>query len=274
MLLFEPVIIESGGGWVIYIFKELIMKPLQTDLSIYKKINFESPPVGVKFLYSRPEGIEQLDKTMPLCEMIKEAQQRGTPFYITKENENCAGGGMLGMYDQAPRAGSGEIGVKLEIFQEARANRRLYQYQPRLATGVKYVAFSPLNKLTFEPDLLFLMAAVSQAEIVMRAMSYSTGEMWSSKMTAVGACSWLFVYPYQSGKVNYIVTGMGFGMKARQVFPEGWILITIPYNWIPIITQNLQEMKWVLPSYTDGREEFMERDKRVKAELFKESKDP
>jgi uncharacterized protein (DUF169 family) len=118
------------------------------------------------------------------------------------------------------------------------------------------------------------MATVSQAEIVMRAMSYSTGETWSSNMSGVGACSWLFVYPFISGKVNYVVTGMGFGMKSRQVFPEGWMLIIIPYNWLPIIAQNLKEMEWVLPAYTDGREKFMERDERIKAELFKESQVP
>ena len=50
------------------------MKPLQTDLSIYEKFNFENPPVGVKFLPGRPEGIEQLDKSMALCEMVNEAQ--------------------------------------------------------------------------------------------------------------------------------------------------------------------------------------------------------
>ena len=45
------------------------------------------------------------------------------------------------------------------------------------------------------------------------------------------------------------------------------------YDWIPIATQNFIEMKWVLPSYTDGREKFMERDERIKAELLKEFRD-
>ena len=249
------------------------MIPLKTDLSIFKKFNFQNSPVGVKFLYIKPKSIEKLDKVMPICEMIKEAQQRETPFYITQENENCAGKSALGMLDEpAPSfAGSGEIGVKFGIFEDARANRKIYQQQPKMANGIKYVVFSPLDKLTFEPDLLFLMATISQAEIVMRSMSYSTGEIYSSNMSSVGACSWLFVYPFISGKVNYVVTGMGFGMKSRQVFPEGWMLIAIPYNWLPIITQNLKEMEWVLPAFTDGREKFMERDERIKAELFKES---
>jgi len=248
------------------------MRPLQTDLSIYSKFNFEKPPVGVKFLLHKPEGIEQLDKSLAFCEMIKEAQQRGTPFYFTKENEDCVGKLPLGMEEMPPFAESGQIGPKFEIFQEPRANSRLYQYLPKFPKGtVNYVALSPLDKLTFEPDLLILMTTPSQAEIVLRAMSYSTGEIRETKTTGVLGCAWLYVYPYQSGKVNYMITGLTFGMKAKEVFPEGWILISIPYHWIPIITQNLQEMKWVLPSYTDGREKFLEREKRVFEEAAQEA---
>lgn len=248
------------------------MRPLQTDLSIYNKFNFEKPPVAIKYLFEKPEGIEQLDKSLALCEMIKEVHQTGNNFYFTKENENCAGKFVLGMQGTPHGPGTGQVGVDFEVFQEARANRNLYRYQPNLEPGVvKYVAYSPLDKLTFEPDLLVLMTNISQAEILMRAMSYSTGEMWCSKLTGVGACTWLYAYPYLSGKVNYTITGMSFGMKAKQIFPEGWMLISIPYHWIPTITQNLNEMKWVLPSYAEGREKFMVREKRVMKELFQGS---
>jgi uncharacterized protein (DUF169 family) len=245
------------------------MKPLQTDLSIYKKFNFEKPPVGVKFLPGRPEGMEQLDKSMALCEMINEAQQRGTPFYINKDNEDCAGAMMLGMVAPTPHAGGGELGVKYGIFEEARVNERLSENAPKMPPGnINYVVFSPLERITFEPDLLFLITTTSQAEIVLRALSYSTGEVWSSKVTSVGACAWMFVYPYQNGKVNYVATGLTFGLKAKKVYPEGRMIFTIPYDCIPIITRNLEKMEWVLPSYTDDtREKFMARRKRIFEEL-------
>jgi uncharacterized protein (DUF169 family) len=245
------------------------MKPLQTDLSIYKKFNFEKPPVGVKFLPSRPEGMEQLDKSIALCEMINEAQQRGTPFYINKDNEDCAGAMMLGMVAPTPHPGGGELGVKYGIFEEARVNERLSENAPKIPPGmINYVVFSPLERINFEPDLLFLITTISQAEIVLRALSYSTGEIWSSKATSVGACAWMFVYPYQSGKVNYVATGLTFGLKAKKVYPEGKIIFTIPYDWTPIITRNLGKMEWVLPSYTDvTREKFMARRKKIFEEL-------
>jgi uncharacterized protein (DUF169 family) len=250
---------------------------MKTDLSPYKKFDFERPPVGVKFLFKRPEGIEQLelDKSMAFCERIKEAQQRETPFYITKDNrEECVGKFLLGMEDMAPFAESGQIGTELKIYQEPRVNNRLYQYVPRFERGiVNYVVYSPLAKLTFEPDVLIITANHSQAEIVMRAMTYSTGELYNSKTTNVMGCAWTYIYPHQCGKVNYLVPEMIHGMKARRVFPEGSLLISIPYHWIPIVTQNLQEMEWVLPAYKD-RDKYLAEWERIIGKLIRESENP
>lgn len=249
------------------------MQPLKQDLSVYNGFDFDKPPVAVKFLLTKPDDVEQIDKSLPFCEMIKEAQQRGTPFYFAKENEDCVGKVVLGMEEMEPFVEGGQIGPKFGIYQEPRANNRIYQYIPKFRQGlVNYVAFSVLDALIFEPDLLILYATPSQAEIVLRAMSYSTGEMWDPKATPVLGCSWLFIHPFQSGKVNYTITGLAFGMKAKQVYPEGQILISIPYQWIPTITHNLNEMEWVLPSYTDGKEKFLEREKRVFEEAEQEAR--
>jgi len=253
------------------------MRPLKTDLSPYKKFDFERPPVGVKFQFKRPEGIEQLemDKSLAFCERVKEAQQRGAPFYINKDNiEECVGKFLLGMEDMAPFAESGQIGTELKIYQEPRVNSRLYLSIPRFERGiVNYVVFSPLDKLTFEPDVLIITANHSQAEIVMRAMSYSTGEVYNSKTTNVMGCAWTYIYPFQSGKVNYLIPEMIHGMRARLVYPEGSVLIAIPYHWLPIITQNLQEMEWVLPAYK-GREQYLAEWESIIGRLIQESENP
>ena len=251
------------------------MRPLTQDLSVFNKFNFEKPPVGMKFLFHKPKGIEQIDKNLAFCEMVAEAQRRGTPFYFTKENETCFGTLALGMVDMPPFAESGQIGLKLEVFEEPRANTRLYLELPKMPRGtVNYVALATLDKLTFEPDVLIIMAKPSQAEVILRAMSYKTGEPWETKKTGVLGCAWAFVYPYQSGKVNYTITGISMGMKAHEAFPEGWIMISIPYNWIPIITQNLKEMKWVLPAYAAGREKFLKQKMNMMEELIRESQNP
>jgi len=204
--------------------------------------------------------------------MFKEAQESDAPFYFSKENENCVGKVVLGMEEMEPHVEGGLIGPKFGIYQEARANNKIYQYIPKFEKDiVKYVAFSRLDKLNFEPDLLMITATPGQSEIILRAMSYSTGEIWDPKATPVLGCAWLYIHPFQSGKVNYTITGMAFGMIAKKIFEPGWIIISIPYNWIPTITRNLQEMEWVLPSYTDSREKFLEREEKAFNEALEES---
>jgi uncharacterized protein (DUF169 family) len=243
------------------------MRKLGTDLSILRKFEFQHEPVGVKFLFARPEGIELLDKPAAFCEMVRIAQERGTPFYFSRAEEDCFGRIVLGMEEAPLYAEAGLLGEKFGVYEEPRANERIYQHVPRFAKGtVNYAAFSVLDALTFEPDLLILMATPSQAEIVLRAMSYSTGELWESIKTPVLSCAWIFAYPWLTGKVNHMVTGMAFGSKAKEVFPEGWILISIPWDKLPTIVTNLEKMVWALPSYTEGREKFMEREARLREE--------
>lgn len=253
------------------------MRPLQTDLSIFGKLKLEKSPVGIKYLFRKPEGIEQLDKKMALCEMLGEAQRREDPFYFTKENEICFGKQTLGMMSgEGPSfAKSGELGVRLGIFQEARANKKITRHNYNLDSGtVNYVVFAPLDKITFEPDLLILMTDATQAEIVLRSMAYSTGDMYESKVTTSLACSWLFVYPYLTGKVNYFITGLGFGGISIEAFPPGWVLIAIPYNWLPTITQNLKEMEWKPKAFTLGRDKFLQWEKEILEDMAREFQNP
>jgi len=248
----------------------------KTDLSVLKKFSFVNPPVCVKFLFHKPEGVEQLNKNMALCEMIKEAQQRDKPFYITKDNDTCFGKSILGMTGAGPALSDGGLlGIKFDIFNEPRANSRLRQFTYNMKPGdINYVVFATFDKMELEPDLLIIMATPGQAEIILRAMTYSTGEVYESRSTCIGNCSWIFVYPFISGKVNYTVTGLSFGMKGREVYPEGWLLISIPYQWIPTIAGNLKEMKWELPSLTLGKDKFAAYEQDIRKKLMEESRNP
>jgi uncharacterized protein (DUF169 family) len=179
---------------------------------------------------------------------------------------------LLGMREMDPKFESGLVGPKLGVFKEARANRRIYQALPRLSSNlINYLSFAPLDKMKFEPDILIIMASVSQAEIFNRARSYTTGEVWTAKGTTVAGCSWLYIYPYLTGEINLTVTGFGFGMKARRLFPEGRILLTIPWDRLGDVMQNLSEMEWVPESYTLGPEGHKKKMQRIREELAKES---
>jgi uncharacterized protein (DUF169 family) len=246
------------------------MSPYPKELSVLEKFDFERTPVGIKFTSILPKGLKRPDKIMDFCEMLVEAQQ-GNAFYVTEEDFTCIGPLLLGMKDDDPVFESGRVGPKLGAFKDDRANRRIYQYMPKLPlNSIKYVAFAPIDKMVFEPDLLIIMASVSQAEIFIRAKGYTTGEKWTAQGTPVVGCAWLYIYPYLEGEINLSITGFGFGMKARQLFPEGRILISIPWDKIPGLMKNLEEMEWVPESYNLGPEGHKAKVRRIAAEIENE----
>ena len=228
------------------------------DIALLNKFAFDVQPVGVKFSARRPTKITRLAEKMAFCEMLKRAQQ-GKTFFADAENHACeAGLYVLGQADSPEPFISGEFGAGLRIFEEPRSASRLYLHIPKLDKGVvHYVAFSPLDKLSFDPDLLIILADTDQTEILLRAMSYRTGEMWESKFTAAIGCAWTYIYPYLTGKLNYTVTGLGHGMRRRKLFPEGRQMISIPFDLLPSILKSLQEMPWVLPAYKQDGTQFV-----------------
>jgi len=230
----------------------------QKDFSVLGKFAFDIPPVAVKFSAKRPPKMERLAEKLALCEMLKKAQQ-GNAFFADAENHACeAGLYVLGQADALQPFISGEFGAGLQIFEEPRSASRLYLHIPKLGRGIiHYVAFAPLDKLSFDPDLLIILANTEQTEILLRGMSYRTGEVWESKFTAAIGCAWTYVYPYLTGKLNFSITGLGHGMRRRKLFPEGRQILSIPFDLLPSILQTLHEMPWILPAYKPDGMEFV-----------------
>ena len=83
-----------------------------------------------------------------------------------------------------------------------------------------------------------MTATIPQAQTLLRSINYSTGEMITSKLTPVVACSWLYIYPVLSGEMNYTVTGLSLGMSALDVYPPGLVLISMPWTKLSTMLEN------------------------------------
>jgi uncharacterized protein (DUF169 family) len=219
------------------------MNPSSRDYSVLKRFNLQRKPVGVKFLSKRPEGIARLTKELSMCEMLKEAQN-SEPFYVTKGDFHCVEPMFLGFVDPEPVLVSGLLGGRDKLFREDRACRAMYNYLPYMKKGsVHSVAFSQADKLPFDPDVLVIMANVYQAQTLLRSVNYSTGEAIEAKFGPVCSCSWIFNYPVISGRINFLITGLGLGMQELNVFPPGEFIISVPWVKIGTMLENLQEME-------------------------------
>jgi uncharacterized protein (DUF169 family) len=83
--------------------------------------------------------------------------------------------------------------------------------------------------------------------------------MWVSRFSAAIGCAWILVHPYLTGELNYVMTGLGHGMRRRKLFPEGRQIISIPFDLLPSILKSLRDMPWVLPAFEADGNEFVRR---------------
>ena len=110
-----------------------------------------------------------------------------------------------------------------------------------------------------------LVADLAQADIIMRATSYISGDLWQSVTSPVLSCAWLFGYPYVDGKVNHTITGLGHGMRRRKVYPAGRMIISIPYTKLSEVIEALGQMDWELLALKEDEESKAEMRRRMDA---------
>ena len=76
-------------------------------------------------------------------------------------------------------------------------------------------------------------------------------------------CAWLYAYPYVKDKINYMMTGLGHGMRRRGVYPSGRFMISIPYGKIDAVVTALDEMRWDLIALSDDEQDKAELKRRM-----------
>jgi uncharacterized protein (DUF169 family) len=235
------------------------MADINQDLSVLDELNFNITPVGIKFLRKKPAGIARLREKAALCEMLKKTQD-GNVFYTGMDDHTCGGGKHVAGGKVEDFYTDGSFGAGLQVFNSAGPAANIYEHVPAISKGtVKYIAFSPLGRLSFRPDVLVILADTTQAEILLRAVTYKTGDIWESRTSVVIGCAWAIVYPYLTSRLNYFSTGFGHGMRRRKLFPEGMHIISIPSQLLPSIMQALSEMPWELPAFESDGDKYVEK---------------
>ena len=211
-------------------------------------------PVAVKFYAVKPENFglkyKHTDKRMSLCQFVSYAQKTHSSFYIDKTNEDCMGRTVLGMVQEPPLGASGQAGFDFGVFRNQDANSRLYYNIPIASRDtINYVIFSPIDQCEFNPDVVVFVGDSDMADIVMRATSYISGDLWESKSSSVLSCAWTYMYTWLSGKVNHCQTGMHHGMGRRKVYPKGLHIVSVPYQKLDEVCLALRQMDWQLISF-------------------------
>ena len=234
----------------------------EREKNLIRKLDLEYPAVAIKLNFEKPNCMHYDGPPVAFCQFVKYAQDSGKHFYTEAADDQCYGKLPMGMIDFPPVPASGQAGYDYGVFKQQIANQQIYQNMSVLVPGtVRYVEFCPAADADFQPDLLFFVASLDKADIILRATSYLTGEPWESKSTPVLSCSWMYAYPIISGKPNHITTGLYHGLKRRKAYPAGLMMISVPFQKFASFFRGLEEMDWTLIAFRD--------DEASKAELAK-----
>ena len=227
----------------------------ENDKKLIERLDLKYPCIAIKFSLARPKCDHYEGEKLAFCQYVKYAQDSGKNFYISSEDDACYGKLALGMAPIQPVTASGEAGKDFGVYKQQLPNMLLYKDLPLLPAGtVRFVEFAPVIECTFQPDLLFFVADIPEADIIMRATTYISGDLWESVSSPVMSCTWMYAYPLVSKKVNHITTGLYHGLKRRKAYPAGLRMISIPYNKFPEFFQALEEMDKTLIAFREDEE--------------------
>lgn len=231
---------------------------------LLRKLDLEYPCIAIKMRFEVPACAHYEGDKLAFCQYVRHAQETGGHFYIQESDDDCYGRLALGMIDIPPVTGSGQAGYDFGVYKAPIANQQLYQKLPRLVRGtVNYVEFCPAIDCDFDPDLLLFVADLPQADIIMRATSYISGDLWESKSSPVISCAWMYAWPLISGKVNHITTGYYHGLKRRGAYPPGLRMISVPFQKIDELFLALDQMDWELIAFREDEESRSELKRRM-----------
>lgn len=236
----------------------------QSDKDLIQKLDLAYPAVAIKLRFEKPDVPHYTGEKLAFCQYVKVTQDTGSHFYIDVNDDACYGKMAMGMIDKPPVTASGQAGYDFGCYQSPVGCQQLYQRLPILEPHtVNYVEFCPAVDCDFDPDLLFFIADLPQADILMRATSYISGDLWESKSSPVISCAWMYAYPIISGKVNHITTGFYHGLKRRNAYPAGLRMISVPFQKIPELFRALEEMDWTLIAFRTDEESRAELQRRM-----------
>ena len=196
--------------------------------------------VAVALSNDKP-NFEKLNKKLRLCEMFNEAQIEGGPFYTSSDEHACDGGAYhLGLREMPVETRSGEFLYKrVGIFGSARAARRFFRSNLGIDPGtVKYASFSPLDKASFDPDVIVLVCSAKDGMRAVEASAYESGIAAKGRDGPI--CSTIVAAPYLTGEIVYTLGDLA-GRRFAKI-DDGEIFIGVPFERIDGLINGLEKI--------------------------------
>ncbi|HJJ56945.1 MAG TPA: DUF169 domain-containing protein [Methanocorpusculum sp.] len=164
-------------------------------------------PVALKIVKSIeeiPEGIPEIEETTRHCRMISLARE-GNVFFASDAKHQCGGGAWaLGLREKGEALKTGQHYFKLGKYSTLNASRRTMESVPNLPKENYATIYAPLEKATFEPDVVIIFAQPLAILKLAQSSLYNLGGRIYPEFSGIQSmCSDATAYVLLNGKPNF-----------------------------------------------------------------------
>jgi len=198
------------------------------------RINY--PLVGLGFVETSPFGLSKLRGKMEFCKMWNVAFE-GKSFFALPTNHNCLTGQYYLGLRQWKESACRFLVDKVHAFSPEVVKRYLEKTPILPGDKSKVICISPLDNITFIPDIILVRCTPEQAMLLLWSYSYRTGEIINGE-TGTAMCISLAIKPYLDRKPSFSIGDPGsrylIGLSEQE------IVVSIPFQLFGPMVETLQ----------------------------------
>jgi len=215
-----------------------LSQPGEKSRLLSKLLQLKRRPIAISLNKKPPPDLPKLVGKMEFCKMWTKALE-GEAFFATPENHDClTGEHYLGFRDWTDKEAVCRFLVdQVHGFRSHEVFEKYITKFPMFKPGqVQTICIAPLEKISFEPDIILVVCNPEQAMLLLWTYSYNTGEPVLGA-TGTAMCRTLVIEPYLSGKPSFTIGDPGgryiIGLKS------GEITASIPYRQFDLMLTTL-----------------------------------
>ncbi|WP_292467657.1 DUF169 domain-containing protein [Methanolobus sp.] len=190
-----------------------------------------------------PAGIPHIGENTRHCQMVDNVRRLGAPFYALLDDQMCKGGAaVMGLTEMSPKLKSGEVYFNLNHFATIDSAKSTMERVPMVeANSIKAVVYSPLEKATFAPDVVLIIAKPKQVMELSQALLHKTGGRVNAGFAGKqSVCADGVAYPYLTGEAG-VTIGCSGSRKYTEIQDEEMIM-SVPVDMLSNLVESAKSM--------------------------------
>jgi uncharacterized protein (DUF169 family) len=199
-------------------------------------LELDGSPVAVAVMPEPPQDLKRWRRKATLCIMIQSAR-RGATFYCSGGSIVCGGRAHLGMAQSPVRDLEGFMVHREKLVASREAAHRLLDLTRERAPNLgSYLAFSPLEKAGFTPDVVLFVGTPLQIGRILFLDAFETGEI--DTVHGEPLCSGGIAVPITTGKIG--ISFLDIACRAFGRYKAEEMAVGVPYDRMPRIVASLE----------------------------------